>query len=246
MFSELWRRFEFLLRRKRFEHDLAEEMRLHLDLRALDEGERGARLRFGNESLLRETSREVWGWTFVETLWQDIRHAVRDLNSSRGFTAVAVLSLALGIGANTAIFSILNAVMLRSLPVEDPARLVHVKDFGTNSGYAYTNPLWERIRDHGTGFSGLLAYFQDRFDLSSGGVSQFAEGLWVSGDYFRVRRCGDSCSRRMTTVGGGKSGPVAVISYAFWKAHFAGDPGVIGRILHLNRHPFQIVGVTRR
>jgi predicted permease len=220
-------------------------MRLHLDLRAMDEGERGARVRFGNESLYRETSREAWSFTFVETLWQDIRYAVRDLNARRGFTAVAVLSLALGIGANTAIFSILNAVMLRSLPVEDPARLVQIKT-GENSGY--TNPLWEQIRDHQTGFSGMLAYFQDRFDLSSGGVSRFAEGLWVSGDYFRVLGVPALRGRVFTTDddlrGGGKFGPVAVISYAFWKAQFAGDPGVIGKTVHLNRHAFQIVGVT--
>jgi putative ABC transport system permease protein len=85
MFSELWRRLEFLLRRRRFEEDLAEEMRLHLDLRTAEKGsETGARVRFGNESILRERSREAWGWTFAETLWQDIRYAARDLNSSRG------------------------------------------------------------------------------------------------------------------------------------------------------------------
>ena len=246
MFSELWRRFEFLLRRRRFEEDLAEEMRLHLDLRAVDEGgEREARVRFGNESLLRETSREAWGWTFAETVWQDIRYAARDLNSSRGFTAVAVLSLALGIGANTAIFSILNAVMLRSLPVEDPARLVEVE---TAKNSSFTNPLWEQIRDRQTGFSGMLAYSGDRFDLSSGGLSQFTEGVWVSGDYFRVLGVPALRGRVFTADddrrGGGKSGAVAVISYAFWKAHLAGDPGVIGKMLHLNRHPFQIIGVT--
>jgi predicted permease len=243
MFSELWRRFAVLFHRRRFEEDLAEEMRLHLELRALDEGgETAARLRFGNESLLRETSREAWGWTFIETLWQDIRYAARDLNSSRGFTLVAVLSLALGIGANTAIFSILNAVMLRSLPVEDPARLVEVQT------PSFTNPLWEQIRDRQTGFSGMLAYSGDRFDLSSGGVSQFTEGLWVSGDYFRVLGVPALRGRVFTADddrrGGGKSGAVAVVSYAFWKAHLAGDPGVIGKILHLNRHSFQIIGVT--
>jgi predicted permease len=246
MFGELWRRFQFLLHRKSFEQDLAEEIRLHLDLRAMDEGsERAARLHFGNASLLRETSREAWGWTFMETLWQDIRYALRDLKASPGFTAVAVLSLALGIGANTAIFSILNAVMLRSLPVEDPSRLVQVKMGGDSS---YTNPLWEQIRDHQTGFSGMLAFSRDRFDLSSGGVSQFAQGLWVSGNYFHVLGVPALRGRVFTAEddrrGGGASGPVAVISYAFWKEHFAGDPGVIGRILHLNRHPFQIVGVT--
>ena len=246
MFRELWRRLEFLLRRQRFEEDLAEEMRLHLDLRTAEEGdETGARVRFGNESLLREKSREAWGWSFAETLWQDIRYAARDLNSSRGFTAIAVLSLALGIGANTAIFSILNAVMLRSLPVEDPAQLVQIET-GERSGY--TNPLWEQIRDDETGFAGMLAYSATRFDLSPGGVSEPVEGIWVSGDYFKVLGVPALRGRLITKDddrrGGGKSGAVAVISYAFWKSHFAGDPGVIGKTLHLDRHPFQIIGVT--
>ncbi len=245
MFNELWRRLEFLLRRKRFEDDLAEEMRLHLDLRTAENGdETTARIRFGNESLLRERSREAWGWRFAETLWQDIRYAARDLNSSRGFTAVAVLSLALGIGANTAIFSILNAVMLRSLPVEDPAQLVQIVT-GDNS--TYTNPLWEQIRDHQTGFSGTLAYSTTRFDLSSGGVSEPVEGIWVSGEYFRVLGIWALRGRLFTKNDdrrGSNSGAVAVISYAFWKSHFAGDPDVIGKTLHLNRHPFQIIGIT--
>lgn len=246
MFRELWRRLEFLVHRRRFEEDLAEEMRLHLDLRTADEGSKAnARTRFGNESLLREDSRGAWGWTFAETLWQDIRYAARDLNSSRGFTLVAVLSLALGIGANTAIFSILNAVMLRSLPVEDPAQLVQIETAGNS---IYTNPLWEQIRDHQTAFSGMFAYSPTRFDLSSGGVSEPVEGIWVSGDYFRVLGVSALRGRLFTKDddrrGGGNSGAVAVISYAFWKSHFAGDSHVIGKTLHLNRHPFQIIGVT--
>ncbi len=246
MFRELWRRLEFLLRGRHFEEELAEEMRLHLDLRAEEESdERSARVRFGNQALLLEKSREAWGWTLAETVWQDIRYAVRDLNASRGFAAVAVLSLALGIGANTAIFSILNAVMLRSLPVEDPARLVQIE---TGKNAVYTNPLWEQIRDRQTAFSGMLAYSSARFDLSSGGVSEPVEGIWVSGDYFRVLGVPAQRGRLITKDddrrGGGSAGPVAVISYAFWKSHFAGDPGVIGKTLHLNRHPFQVVGVT--
>lgn len=246
MLSELWRRLEFLLHRRRFEEDLAEEMRLHIDLRTAEEGsETSARVHFGNESLLREKSREAWGWAFAETLWQDVRYAARDLNSSRGFAAVAVLSLALGIGANTAIFSILNAVMLRSLPVEDPAQLVQLE---TRDNSNYTNPLWEQIRDHQTAFSGMLAYSSTRFDLSAGGVSQPVEGIWVSGDYFRVLGVSALRGRLFTKDddrrGGASSGPVSVISYAFWKSHFGGDARVIGKTLHLDRHPFQIIGVT--
>ena len=98
------------------------------------------------------------------------------------------------------------------------------------------------------GFTGMLAYWHDRFDLSSGGVSQFAEGLWVSGDYFRILGVPALRGRVLTADddrrGGGKFGPVAVISYAFWKTHFGGDREVIGKIVHLNRYPFQIVGVT--
>src|ERR1700722_5247430 len=123
-FSELGRRMRQLFRRKQWEDDLAEEMRLHLDLRAAEGSEAMAKRKFGNTALIREESRSVWGWAFWETLAQDVRYAVRTLAANKGFAAAAILSLTLGIGANTAIFSIVDAVMLRSLPVEDPSRLV--------------------------------------------------------------------------------------------------------------------------
>jgi len=191
-------------------------------------------------------STTVWGWTFLETLAQDIRYALRTLREHPGFAATAILSLALGIGANTAIFSILNAVMLRSLPVADPQQLVQV-DSPQGGGY-FTNPIWEQVRDHQQAFSGVLAFGGDRFDLVEGGESHFAEGVWASGDFFRVLGVPAIRGRVFTTSddvhGGGHAGPVAVISESFWKGHFAGDPDIIGKTIRLNRHPFTIVGVT--
>jgi putative ABC transport system permease protein len=253
-FSELWRRLEYLFRRKRLEADLAEEMRTHLDLRAAeragaevppDEAQAQARRRFGNVTQLQEAGRETWGWAWFDSLVQDVRYGLRTLASHPGFTLTAVLSLALGIGANTAIFTILNAVMLRSLPVEDPQRLAEVR---SDKNSYFTNPIWEHIRDHQQMFSGMLAYSDNRFDLAEGGESRFAQGVWVSGDYFNVLGVPALRGRVFTQEddrhGGGKSGPVAVISYSFWQGHFGGDPSVIGRTIKLDRHPFEIVGVT--
>jgi putative ABC transport system permease protein len=180
-------------------------------------------------------------------LLQDIRYAVRQFRQSPGFMTVVVFSLALGIGANTAIFSIINAVMLRSLPVEDPRRLVVIKA-GQGGDDSFTNPIWEQVRDNQKAFSGALAYAADRFDLSSGGESHFAQGLWTSGDFFRVLGV-PALQGRVFTVGddqhgGGQSGSVAVISYNFWKRSFAGESNVIGKTVSLNRHKFEIVGVT--
>jgi putative ABC transport system permease protein len=252
--TELWRRVRYLFQRAQSEQDLAEEMRLHMELRAAEqatggtnphEAEAQARRRFGNVSQLREKSREVWGWTLLDTLAQDVRYGLRTLAADPGFAATAVLSLALGIGANTAIFGILNAVMLRSLPVEDPHQLMELRS-GDN-GY-FTNPLWEEIRDHQKAFSGMVAYSSDRFDLSGGGESRFAQGMWVSGDFFRVLGVPAMRGRVFTPDddlhGGGHSGAIAVISYAFWKGNFGGDPNVIGKTVKLNRHTFQVAGVT--
>lgn len=256
--GELWRRFQFLFQNDKMAKDLADEMHLHLELRAEDHAAAGinkrdaesrARRAFGNVTQLLEQGRAVWGWAFFEALASDLRYGIRALRADPGFALAAVGSLALGIGANTAIFSILNAVMLRSLPVEDPQQLVQLKS-GTKGNFegGYTNPIWEQIRDHQQVFSGVLAYGGNRFDLANGGESRFANGIWVSGDFFRVLGVPAVQGRLITPQddrhGCGPDGPVAVISYGFWKSHFAGDPNIIGRSFAIDRHPFQIIGVT--
>src|SRR5580700_2596181 len=215
--DEIWRRLRYLMNRKRQEQDLAEEMRLHRDLVA-----QSSSRSFGNTTQIHESSRAVWIWPFLETLSQDTRYALRSLRANPGFAATAILSLALGIGANTAIFSILNAVMLRSLPVEDPQRLVQLDS--PDGGSSFTNPIWEQVRDNQRAFSGTLAFSGDRFDLAAGGESHFAQGLWVSGDFFRVLGVPAIRGRVFTADddlhGGGRAGPVAVIGDAFWKRYF--------------------------
>jgi len=245
--GELRRRLSYLLNRNQQAQDLADEMQLHRDLIS-----QSPTRSLGNITQLHESSRAVWIWPFLQTLAQDTRYALRTLRANPGFAATAILSLALGIGANTAIFSILNAVMLRSLPVEDPQRLVQVgspDSSGTSPmSVAFTNPIWEHVRDHQQAFSGTLAYSSYRFDLAAGGESHFANGVWASGDFFRVLGVPAVRGRVFTPDddlhGGGHAGPVAVISYGFWKRHYASDPDIVGKTIRLDRHPFTIVGVT--
>src|SRR5580658_2346864 len=245
--GDMWRRLRYLINRKQYEQDLADEMRLHRDLISHTPGRS-----LGNVTQIHEASRAVWVWPFLETLAQDTRYALRTLHANPGFAATAVLSLALGIGANTAIFSILNAVMLRSLPVEDPQRLVQLgspDSSGTSPlSVGFTNPIWEQVRDHRQAFSGTLAFSGTRFDLAEGGESHLAEGLWVSGDYFSVLGVPAMRGRVFTADddlhGGGHAGAVAVLSHGFWKRHFASDPGIVGKSIRLDRHPFTIIGVT--
>src|SRR5690242_6669591 len=130
--GELWRRLKFIFRRGKFQQELQEEMQFHLEMKAralreagMASGEAGpaAQRRFGNTLLLRESSREAWGWNLLETAFQDVRYGLRQLRRNPGFTLVAVLTLALGIGANTAVFTLMDAVLLKSLPVANPQQL---------------------------------------------------------------------------------------------------------------------------
>jgi putative ABC transport system permease protein len=188
-------------------------------------------------------------------LWQDLRYAARLLRKSPGFTAVAVLTLALGIGANTAIFQLLDAVRLRSLPVAKPDELAEVRIAGGNQGMGtgnglseMTNPLWEQVREHQEAFSGVFAWGSDNLLLGEGAQARIVNGLWVSGEMFPVlgvlphrgRLFGPADDRR------GCGPQSAVISYAFWQSEFAGLDSAIGKRVTIADHPFEVIGVTPR
>src|SRR5262249_6172594 len=181
--------------------------------------------------------------TWIDSVASDTRYAIRTLRASPGFASVAILSLALGIGANTAIFSLIDAVMLKYLPVSHPEQLVHVT-MGDRGG-TFTNPIWEQLRDRQDVFSGLFAYGDRRFDLSTGGESRFAAGNWVSGGFFSTLGVSPVLGRTITPDDDQRGGPaVAVLSYGFWQKEYAGDRAIIGKTISLDNHPFEIIGVT--
>jgi len=177
----------------------------------------------------------------------DVRDALRALRGTPVVSSVAVLSLALGIGANTAIFSILNTLMLRTLPVKQPQELVQVMT-GVRRA-SWSNPLWEQLRDQHAGiFDGAFAFSHQRFDLAHGGETRFVNGVMASGGFFDVLGVPAILGRTFTPAddvkGGGKDGPVAVISYGFWQRRFGGAADAIGKPLLLDRVSFTVIGVT--
>ena len=153
------------------------------------EARRRALAQFGGLESRKEECRETRGTHFLETLWQDVRFAFRILRKTPLITSIALLSLALGIGANTAIFSLIDAVMLRMLPVQNPEQLVQIglkPRMGQNANTTVTNPIWEQVRDHQDVFSGVFAWSPRTFDLANGGEENDINGLYASGDYFNV------------------------------------------------------------
>jgi putative ABC transport system permease protein len=193
--------------------------------------------------------------TLLEDIWQDARFGVRLLRLNKAFFLVATLSLALGIGANTAIFQLLDAIRLRTLPVSHPEQLAQLKigkdehccsgNF-TNRYPDFTYAQWEQIRDHQQAFSSVFAFGDNRFNLSERGEIHFAEGLWVTGDFFKTLGVTPLLGRLISAQDDqlGCGSPGVVLSYAFWQRQFGGDPGVIGRQISLDLHRLDIIGVT--
>src|SRR4029453_15431560 len=188
-----------------------------------------------------DEARDVWMIRTVDSVWQDVRIALRGLRKSPAFALVAIGTLALGLGANTALFSIFSSLILRPLPVRDPASLALL----TNGSYSY--PIWQEIRARETElFDGAFAWSSQRFDLSPGGQTDPVDGAYVSGRLFDVLGVRVIRGRMIAPAddgGAAPDGPVAVISYRLWRQRFASANDVVGRRLTVQRVPFTIVGV---
>ncbi len=251
-------RLRGIFQRERISQELDEEIRAHLEMDEADRHEAGARTEdarpaalatFGNVTLHQEDARAAWSFPRIESFWQDIRYAVRVLSKQPGFTVVAVLTLALGIGANTAIFSLVDTVMLRMPPVQRPQELLQVTmstpNFGNGARTSFTNPLWEELRDHQDIFSGVFAWGTDNFNLAQSGLVENVRGLYASGGYFTTLGVRPAVGR-LFTANDDKRGcrGVAVLSYGFWQEHFGSVAAAIGGTIPISGHPFQVIGVS--
>lgn len=263
---ELARRMLTLLRRKQFDRDLEEEIRLHLELREREYREKGiapdgahyaTRKRFGNTTSITEVSREMWRWNTIENLIQDIRFGLRTLLKSPGFAFVAVFTLALGIGSNTAIFSVMNAVILRALPVPNPQQLIylrcadrpaHTSQTG-HDDFSFTEYTFEQLRKGRGGFSDLMAFVPlggSKVAVRYGEEPEEAEAEMVSGNFFSGLGVTPTLGRTVTLQEETQHAQVAVLSYAYWTRRFARNPSVVGQTLYVKGVPFTIIGVTAR
>ena len=244
-----------LFSRRRLYGDLSAEIEQHLAEKvdelvasgmSREEATFAARREFGNVLQIEERSREVWQWPALENFLMDIRYGLRQLRKSPGFTTVVVLMLALGIGVNTAIFSLVDQLLLWSVPAREPNRLVKIEGI-----YSSTYPFFCAYRDLNQVFSGVLA---SSGNLETGIRPASAPGVelghveYVSGGYFQILGIGSAAGRVITPSDDAASGgsPVAVLSYHYWQRRFAEDPHVIGRKLAVNTFPLEIVGVAEK
>ena len=239
--------------------DMEEELRSHIQHRADDlersgidraEAERRARIEFGGYVRYKEESYEASGGQFFETLLQDLRYAARMLRKSPNFTAVAVSTLALGIGANAVVFGVMNALILRPLDLPQAQKLFMIerdqRSGDQDSSPMQSYPDYRDLRDRNRSFDGLIAYDIDTAGLDTGGSPSPVWLYEASGNYFDVLGVQPYLGRffHSTDERGPNSAPYIVLGYAYWQSHFKGDRGVVGRSVQLNKHPYTILGVA--
>jgi predicted permease len=270
-FAEFLRRLRMAFHRDQLERDLEEEMRLHRELRRQQQLAKGlapaaayraANRRFGNVTRIKEKSHMTWGWEGIESFFKDAAYGIRALLRSPGLTIVALLSLALGIGANTAIFSLLNAVMLRSLPVQQPEQLVLLGTADASgightfvSTELYSYPFFRQLRQRNAVFSDVAAVFSMASDVhgmllspsgQTGGEDEIIHAQLVSGNYFQLLGVEPVMGRTLADADDATEGghPVAVISQSFWKRRLNSDPNVLNRKVKLASTVFTVVGLA--
>ena len=254
----LCQRILAFVRGRRMESDLSAEIAAHLEMQEAEFRERGldpataraaARREFGGVSQAMEDYRERGGLPWLASLGRDFRYAIRGLRHNPGFTCAAVLSLALGIGANTAIFSLFHALMLRLLPVARPQELVSLyRTGGWARGYV-SYPLFEKIAERSDLFTGVVArtgVWKVRFTPRPGGRGEFTQREFVSGNYFHVLGVPPAIGRVFTDEDNRAPGghPVAVISYDLWRNRYGADPQVLGAKILVDEQPLTVIGVA--
>jgi predicted permease len=259
-----------LFPRRRLYNDLSREVQQHLDEKIEEliaegmsqkEATFAAHRQFGNLTLIENDSREVWQWPSIEGFFADLRFAARMFRKNFGFTCAAVLTLALGIGANTAIFTLLDAVLLSKLPVNEPQQLVLFSDdpnegilTGTESGhwYVFSYPDYLQFRERNESFQDLCAFQagRNRVRVHVAGTKaassiESARGKLVSGNYFELLGVRAAVGRTLTADDDRvESPPAAVLSFGYWKRRFHGDPSLVGKVLEVNDVPVTIMGVA--
>jgi putative ABC transport system permease protein len=244
---------DFFSRRRRYE-ELAESMREHLEERvgelveggmARADAEFAAKREFGNMTQIEERSREVWQWPRVESLWADGKYAMRQAMKAPGFAAVVIITLALGIGANTTVFSIVDAVMLRPLPYAQPQRLAEVQSSGSGSfsGEDVSYPDFLDWRRQNRSFERLVSYHSASFTLTGLERAVHLDGQVVSWDLLPLLGVQPELGRGFTPEEEKRGSRVVLISHALWVAQFGSDPSVVGRTMHLSGDAFTIAGV---
>jgi predicted permease len=238
----------------RLDGEIREELRSHIQHRADDlerrglsrtEAERRARIEFGGYEKFKEDCQEAQGGHFLETVWQDARFAVRLLSKSPGFTGIAVITLALGIGANAIAFSLMNALILRPLNVPHAQNLYTIER-GKGNDISQSYPDYLDLRDRNETLDGIIAYSITRAGLDTNGKASSAWLYQASGNYFDVLGVQPYLGRffHSSDEHGANSAPYLVLSYPYWQNHFEGDPSVVGRTVQVNKHPFTIIGVA--
>jgi putative ABC transport system permease protein len=250
-----------LFRKKILDRDLNEELQAYLELvsaekmrggASREEAYRDARRQTGGIEQVKESVRDVRSGVWLDSLVQDIRYSVRTLAKNPAFTLVAISTLALSIGANTAMFSLLDQVVLRLLPVRDPERLVIVRETGNHYGNSFgpntiSWPMFEDLHDNNQVFSGMFCRFPATVTISGGDQAAQISAELVSGSYFPTLGVEAALGRTIAPDDDAvpDSRAVVVLSYSFWRSYFNGDRSIVGRTIALNSHPMTVIGVAQ-